>query len=538
MRLQRRTLGLGIFGVLLAILLLGWAAREPGPRYQGRGVSYWFPRLGNNPLQAEPWQKLGEAGEEVMPLLVGAANLREGRLTRLYQRLQGRMPPPIQRLFPSLQSAESVQREVAQILVATPVSPEFCRALTNAFDHFPPFVQEQAIRWSAQANTQEEIVVPQLLRAMRSTNDALVLAAAETLLTLPGARVHELSNIFANLDARPLSVWTNGWSPETLTVHLSLLGTNGAAAIPWVNRWLTSSLPALRASATLTLPALAPERFPFVTTFLRELPTFGPAEIAWAIHPRWISVAQPRLPWPEFLGALAPLLDPTSATNARVPGMPAALSFHAHQRLQLALLGTLDAIGSEAAPAAPYLPALLTVPDAPKPGKLAANLLAKIGPVAPGTIPRLLPGLTNADTAPPLVLLLAAYGPQAKIAVPVLTRLARGELEASPSIANRAMPEVLRRYGSRPLPASLRASTSLPVWPELAYLTGLTNFWPLPPDLRDRSNLTWIPPGRSAQVTVLDEDAPGSSNGFAGSRLVPPVALSDLAAEALRHIGN
>jgi hypothetical protein len=70
--------------------------------------------------------------------------------------------------------------------------------------------------------------------------------------------------------------------------------------------------------------------------------------------------------------------------------------------------------------------------------------LLRIGPVAPDSIPKLLPGLTNRETAVPMLCLLADYGADAFPALPHIQQLASGRAP-------------LREVAGNPPPMSLQA---------------------------------------------------------------------------------
>lgn len=515
-------------GLGLAVVLLVWVSGNRGPRYQGHGVSYWFPRLGNHPLRSEPWQQLTNPAPEVLPLLVAAANQHDHRLARAYQWLHGKLAGNrLGQTLPSLQSAASVQREVAEILVRVPLTRAWSEALTNHYEQFPEFVRQTALRTLANAPQHEEITAPLLLRLLTSTNDTLRYQAARDLLDLPQAGARALPTVVQAFASWPASKWTQdqGWPPQPIALRLAALGPRAGAAMPLLQQWSTSGIPALEASAVVALAAVDPERFPWKSTVLRALPTLGPPEISWILNPRHVDLARTRYDWPPLLEALAPLLELAPTGGARVPGMPAALSTNAHRLLRLTLIDALTLLPTNAPGVAPYLPALLQDTETEKLRTAAAFVLARLGPIAPESIPRLLPGLTNAATAPALVLLLASYGARARVALPELRALAEGNLplgSARQARASAALAKFYQKQNRPPPPGrNFQMSREIPVSPVMAEMTGLTAYWPLPPEQQRRADLIW---------SALDPTAPPTE------AMVQPVLLSRLAEEAVRHI--
>jgi hypothetical protein len=117
-----------------------------------------------------------------------------------------------------------------------------------------------------------------------------------------------------------------------------------------------------------------------------------------------------------------------------------------------------------------------------------ARTLARIGPVAPETLPGLVAGLTNEITAAPVVLLLAAYGPAAGAAEPALRAIAedRVRFPGDPGFELFPRPEAVEHGFPDPADLAERPAEGWPpsrlrFGPALAVDLGLTNVWPKVP---------------------------------------------------------
>jgi hypothetical protein len=542
-----RTIAASVLVVVLA-MLLGWVlTRDQGPRFRGQPASHWFPRLESgakfdptDDLAAAARQKdrsavietLAQGGPEVVPLLLAVSRIEDGRLARRYQRLHPRLPKLISRSLPVMRYAASMQSEVAEVIWKMPVAENTCHALTNALPDFPEFLQVQVVRWMTRTSGQESIVVPCLVRSIQGTNDAVAIAAAQTLLALPRARLEQAEGIIRALSRRPESVWTNRWAlaPVALSIEFTQLGVRAVGAEDWMQRWLASSNSQLRACAAVTLPAVAPSRYPLAETFVSVLSGLTAGDIRTALNANRLLNTRDELDWLDLTVALAPLLDPSFSGTHEIRGHTVRLAAPARSAVVYGVLDLAEVLGPEAAPLAGILAKSLAGMEPRTLGAKTARILARLGPVVPETIPDLLPGLNHLATAPTMVLLLASYGNQAKMAAPRLREMAEGRLGFNGSDRPPLAPALARRYGLRVLPPELTKNGVVAVWPDLALSLGLTNCWPLPSEARDRASLVW-----SSASAVAEEGEPSQTppeNAFS----LPPVSLSDLAAEALRRI--
>ncbi len=519
---QRCLLAAGL-AIVACLAFNGW---HRGPRYAGRPVGYWFPRfIREDPFDPSArWprvEELAAGAPDAMPVLISAANQADGRFAAMYGRLKRVLPRVIGDRLPTWYPALEMRDDVDHVLKLACERADWLREFTNQFDQFPSRIQESSMRWMRGLRGREAIALPHLLRVLRGTNSALAMEAGQSLLVLPIWRADTVMEIVRGLEAIPETRWATSIVTTEITTELAAMGTNAAAAEPWMLRWLDSPIPQLRAQAAVTLPALAPERYPLKSTFLSQFPGLGLAEVDFALQESRIERTRHTLAWLDLLNEMAPCLDSSNAARLDLPKSAGPIPMRVLLPLSEILLLAFDKLGSNAAPALPYLITRLSDARSLVLEGLAARLVARIGPIAPETIPRLLPGLTHAPTAPPLVLLFAAYGPAAKPAVPFLEAIASGgELQATPS--DSLPPGMQKRYGLFPPPSS----PGYLVQASLAFDTGLTKYWPLPERLKGRTNLIWRP----GQTGV---DRPGAP-GF----LVPPATLSELAREALRHISG
>ncbi|MBL9137810.1 MAG: hypothetical protein JNK85_18215 [Verrucomicrobiales bacterium] len=532
MRLRPRPLAAAVVVVLVFVMLGLWLRRDRGPRFQGQPVSHWFPRLVavDGEDRTPTLAALSRGGPEVVPLLVAAANIQDGRLARRYQRWLPKLPELISKRLPTLRYSSSMQVEVAGIIWRMPVSEAICRAMTNALPEFPGFLQGQVVRWMARAVDHETIVGPCLLRVLNGTNDGAVMAAAQSLLLLPGTRSQEAGSIVRELAGRPESIWTNGWTPAPISMEIAVLGRRATGAEAWMLRWLASSNSQLRACATVTLPAVAPERFPLVDTFLGQVSGFNARDIRTVLDPHRMLNTRETMDWSDLILTLAPFLDPSVPGTNEIRGISVTVGPTARNALVHGLIDLIEPMGAEAATVRPVLVRAFAGMEPGTLGAKTARILARFGPVAPETIPDLLPGLDRLPTAPTMVLLLAAYGREAKSAIPRLRAMAAGQMGFVDVVRPQFSPALARRYGLRSLPDALKGDGVVAVWPDLALSVGLTNVWPIPSEARGVDRLVWAPASTSAESETSQDPLP--EDAF----LLPPVSLSDLAAEALRRI--
>lgn len=534
MRLRPRLLAAAAVLVVAAVVCGRWLTRDGGPTFRGEPVSHWFPRIlpDENQDRSEVLATLAKGGSEVVPLLVAAARIEDGRLARRYQRWQPRLPTLFSKRLPTLRYAASIQQEVAGVVWRMPVSEAVCHALTNALPELPEFLQGQVVRWMARATDHESIVGPCLLRALNGTHDALVIAAAQSMLRLPQARDQEAAMITRQLARRPDAFWTNRWAPSPITIEIAQLGVRAVGAEEWMRRWLASSNSQLRACAAVTLPLVAPERYSLVETLVRELPGLTAGDIRTALDAHRMANTLDSAEVLELTLALSPFLDPAVSETNLIRGIPVELQPPARNALVYAVMDLVGYLGPEGAPMAPSLAKAFAGREKATFGPVAAKVLARLGPVAPETIPDLLTGLDHPATAPTLVLLLTAYGREARSAVPRLREMAAGKLGFVDATGPQLSPALARRYGLRTLPDSLQADGVVVVWPELAWRVGLTHCWPIPEEARGSAQLEWT----SASV-LAEEETPVPSSRTKAFPL-PPVSLPELAAEALRRIGE
>lgn len=274
--------------IALLILVTVWMRR---PSYAGKSIGYWFPRLTmydswGNPSRSDRLRDLAhDAGPDVMPLLVAAANFRDGPAVTAYRRLKEWMPQPIADRMPSWNHDWEIGDDVISLLGKLR-QPEVLRAFTNAFQEFPSYVQVHSIAQMRHLSNNEEILVPHLLRLLHSTDQDVVQVAGHSLMSLPGWRGEGFAELLAEFERIPDEVWSTSLLTMQVTTDIAERGTNGAAAEAWMIRWLGSPIPQLRAQAAVTLPAIAPERYPLKDTFMGQFPQLGRAEIFWALSPQ------------------------------------------------------------------------------------------------------------------------------------------------------------------------------------------------------------------------------------------------------------
>ncbi|MCC7377339.1 MAG: hypothetical protein IT581_21935 [Verrucomicrobiales bacterium] len=528
-----RTIALAMLGVLAVLGCGVWLLRDPGPEYQGKPVNHWFPRIQPRDEHArlEILSELARGGPEVLPLLVAAAKIQDGRLARRYQRWHHRLPEWISTRLPAMRYADSMQSEVAEVIWRMPESEPLCRALTNAMPQFSDFLQGQLVRWMSRASNNEAVVDPCLLRVLNGAHDGTVIAAAQSLLALPRARTGEVATIIRVLGGRPESVWTNRWAPAPISIEIADLGPTAAEAEDWMRRWLVSSNSQLRACAAVTLPALSPARYPVVETFAGVLSGLTAGDIRMALNSYRVTRTRDDMDWLGLVIGLSPLLDPARSGTNELGGTTVKLTSMARNAVVAGLVDVAEVLGPKAAPLASPLAKSFASLDPRSLGLKTAMVLARIGPVAPGTIPDLIPGLEHVATAPTLVLLLAAYGKEAKAAIPRLREMAEGKLGFDAEVSSPISPALARRYGLSRLPEGvLERGGVVAVWPYLAMQVGLTNSWPLPREAQGQARLEWTVPSGSSEIVTPGVSAPD------GPYRLPPLLLPDLAAEALRRI--
>ena len=95
---HRRLVVRGVCAILL-LAGLAWLFRpEPGPRYLGRSVRYWFPRLlgqseAEQKAMVERWEEFATATPEAWPLLVAAASTPDSPMADTYRAFRNLFRP-------------------------------------------------------------------------------------------------------------------------------------------------------------------------------------------------------------------------------------------------------------------------------------------------------------------------------------------------------------------------------------------------------------------------------------------------------------
>ncbi len=538
----------GVIVVGIAVVLAGFLGWSAGPRYQGRSMGHWFPRIVWEGLAAESrikerMESLQAAGPEVFPLLVAAAQVRDGRLARAFSEFRGRLPERAQRLCPIWVREEWIHGWVAGIVQEGLYREPMLRAYTNAYDSFPVALRHAISRATREVTVPRDpalrdLAVPLARRMLAETNHGLSLAGATELL----AWARTDASLFPEL-VEACGKWPPGFvsishAALSFVRSLAALGTNAAPFEPWLAEWARFGVPMERACAAATLPAIAPERHPWGPTMAAQLPHLGLAELA-AIVPRYEDARLNPETRRGLLSAVASLLDPDDPAGLAMPPSrgPVPVSRPATNVVSL-VLEFAKTSGTNAVVAAPYLARLARHPESEW-SETSAEVLARLGPVAPATVPDMVSALTNAVAAPALVLLLASYGPEAGAALPRLREFMAGRLPEGVETLVAASP---REQGGWWPERWTRTNTGPQIVPDIALRTGRTNEWPLPAELRGKTHLDWggfrgsqrgfrMSPELMRRYGLVPKDTsdPGEP--------VPPVSLAELAAEAVRRIG-
>ena len=486
--------------LLLGVAAVGlWRAGVwgAGPRYAGHPVGYWFPVRG---MSVEDWQEkrlpvLREAGPELAPVLVAAARAAESIAVDPYAQALARLPAELRSWFPSRLEPWQEQERVRMALWAwLGQGAEHLRAFTNVFASLPEEARIEALHSLRYRTNFAEILDPFWRRWAGQSNEPVIAAAAGLALLRPrvadDADLARAVRAFAEL---PAGEWARQRMMGARLLVFSCVPYTDrlGMAEPWLKGWLDTGAPPARAAATLLLPFIAPDRYPVAGTLAGALPGLGTAGLADLQGTRWFDRPEQRAVRRDFAVALAPyyLGDALASWEARWnshpdPKIRALLSAGPHD-LPLRALNWVLELGPDAAPAAPYLTGFFGERSAE--AFRAAQGLARIGPIAPETIPALIPGLTNEVTVAPLVLLLAAYGPAARTALPALEALAADTTRFGrhPSLESFGAAEA-ERLGL-PAPAAMRAlrrtevtPAKLEFGPNLAHVTLLPHLWPRP----------------------------------------------------------
>lgn len=514
--------GLGALGVLLWVLWL-WLGSEARPRYQGFGLRYWYPNWVIPALQGDSLHarqlSLGTAGPEALPLLVAAVGegLEPGRGQRVSAALD-RLPHPVRRWLPSWEGSGASASAFFQWLGQR----DNLRALVEARPALSEPVMAMVCTRLGQLKEMGEITLPYLESELASTNTGLAAAAGVAMLEILSDGDSRVTAVIERLSRLPDTSFEgsgNEWWFR-LTVRCMTLTGHAGDLEAWMKRWFDRPRPSrLPICAALVMSTVDPEGYPASRVIGELLDREGLAGVQWLLHftgragverhPREREIAE------LLTRYLAP--DAGSVGGRRDPRRLAALRW-------------LRGATTNAAPALPRLLPLVLA-DEPEVARLAAECIAGVGPVAVETIPELVPGLTNGPTAPSLVLLMAAYGAAARVARPVLERMAEGEMVLGGDVDRLGMsPEIARRYGlTMTARYSGEASRRIHVPPSLAFSLGLTEFWPLPAELRGKTNLWW---GLVHDKLVRHPPVPDSR----GRPRVRMATLAELAAEAVRRI--
>lgn len=511
---KRWTVGLLVVVACLVVGGLVASRFGGGPRYQGHGMRYWFPIWG---MSSEEWyetrfSKLVEAGPELLPLLLAAANELDSPEQMHLEGLTTRLPDSEQGWLPSRIDASRRLEMVRRVSERWVVSNETnARAFTNSFDAFPDDLRLEAIRMLSYQPGKDAILIPHWLRLLdQPPNEHVAFAASLGLLMRSRAgNVDGYGNIpervIQVLQDLPPSAWQGRgqFGLSQLIFALAPQTSRLGSAEPWLRGWLNTGAPPFRASAVLLLPFIAPDRYPVAKTVDDAWPRLGSVGVALLMHARlgWFDRPEQQPVRRAFVETLAPRLLSNQLdeweTRWRQSPDPALRDPNGMGMARLAerRMHWVGQLGQDALAAAPFLPAFFG--EKPADAFRAVQALGRIGPSAPETIPSLLPGLTNEVTAAPLVLLLAAYGPKAGAAIPALARLAADDALFAPQPSLDGLPSQEATRLGLPAPTTIRAlrhgagvsAAKLNFAPELAAETGLANVWPDPVGATNRISL-------------------------------------------------
>jgi hypothetical protein len=494
-----------LFVALAAVVGGRLVGSTAGPRFAGHSLRHWFPKWGVNHADWENSRLplLLEGGPEVFPLLAAALHESDTPEDLRLAGLVNSAPPPLRDWlpahWPALERKEAAAAALMQWLARG--DGERLDHVLGHLDALPEDHQVEAVFSAAYTRRADPVVQRHLRRLLDPPAPPTTSAAAVFgLLRQPEPSDETLAAAATALRRLPPGVWSDRigsgrtWlSPRALVFALAPHTDRLArlAPIPWLASCLATGTPPLRATAVSLLPFLDPGGYPVRSTVENALPGLGPTgvdsilgSLRWFDQPAQASVRR------QFVEVLAPLIFTELAdawdrrwADSPDPYLRAQTAGRTRDPGERALYA-LHELGPDAAAAAPYLTTYLSHPQAAMAFR-AARCLARIGPCAPETIPALIPGLTNEVTAAPLVLLLAAYGPPARDAAPLLEALASDSIRfaARPTLDAFGKADA-ETYGF-PAPAELRTlRREGPLTPfriaftrNLAVQIGLTNIW-------------------------------------------------------------
>jgi hypothetical protein len=473
--------------LLAAFLAVRWAS---GPRYQGRGVNHWFSRwdvAGEVDGREDPrLTELAAAGPEVVPLLVSALAVEDRLPGRLYNALREDLPRRVQIRMPRWRVADEVRSDAYGVLRKQFNRPDHLRAFTGLVGRLPTWALEASCETLSIHTGVVEVAEPHLRRLVRSAEPAVAVSAGVSWLWLADPPAARRDEVLAGLARQPDALFAdrNSVPGPLIASRLIHLGSGSASAEPWMVRWLQQSNHArLQVCGAMVLAAIAPDRYPLARTLPDLVPRMGSAGLRTLLslsvprhggrHPQARVVAEVMGPWLESARA-AELAAAWNRLPAEDGGRTEA---EAARSIQLVAMRGLLPLGLEAMPLREHLLPLLRSADATVAWQAALGL-ARLGPVEPATIPDVLPGLTNGFAAPPLLLLLSAYGSDAASALPLLDALDASDApDDGGTTAEASAPGPLDPASEGGLHYGI-ARPPDQVSHGLAVMTGLTNVWP------------------------------------------------------------
>ncbi len=529
-RRSRLALGLGT-----ALLAAGLAHVLRGPTYLGRGVAFWFVDApeGHLTKPGEPTRAelLDQATAEIIPVVIAAVRQADrpgfDRLVEFRQQV----PSWARFLIPEALGTEvnvvAAQATAARLGQKADLFP----AVAQAFPEFPTQAQLAILRALRTAPPRAAPGLDAFLEEQsKGTNVLLAFEAGLALLQLESPSQERIDEAIRRM--MPL-VKAVAPSKETIapgTTELRLtkidapvewaralidLGPRAGAAIPALEARFAAPESRDQILAAVTLMYLDPPRYRFATIWDRHLEHAG-FEAKRAALRLLENIGRP--PDPEASGELVTrltaILRSPGAARAKTGGVAPPGLREELDALRWPALGLLAQVGTDAAPAVPAITAMLGERALDQALKLAAvETLGHLGPIAPKSLPSLLPHLHDPELAPRVILLLAAYGSAAEGALNDLRNLAEGIERDDPDGAWNAY---------------LRHRIALPAH---ALRAGLTRHWPLPDSARSLTNLVWPTrtTRRSADPTtsIYFPDASGAAPE------VEPVPISMLARAAV-----
>lgn len=510
---------LALAGAGLAVFL---AQSSQEPSYQGRGATSWFPRWHlefrwSEVTQQQDCRTLQDAGPEAMPMLAAASQVRDTAFTDAYRNARQSLPSYLTHYtLPRRRDPGAIEFAVTRVLERQVTRREPLAAFLRHWDRFPESIQHSSLAWFRTTPRFPDLLEPHLLTLLESTHPAIAQASALALVHYPSMTSGIAPRVLHGLARVPPSDLApeNAAQAAELTLRLTQLGPDAREAVPWLERWLSSRHERLRALAAITLPAVAPDRFPLRPTLEAARASTNRFSLAHALDLARVRFTADRLPWVELVPLVARELRELRSPPPQVsPQQDQAIGMDQGEGPVTALV-YLQFLGELGPGAAPAVPSIIPWLDVFIYGQVAAQSLARIGPVAPDSIPDLTRHLGRLETAAEMVYLLGAYGNRAQSAIPALEALAEGASELTDTQPSRLVAATASIDGvERHIRVEARARPSDVSIPE-HLITAARTGAPMPP-------LELPTPGNSARPIRYPKD---------------PVGLDTFAREAIEKI--